>query len=246
MRMFLLNDMISIFSFFRYIAVTRVLDYQLIITKKRGFLLIAFAWTIALMFGLSPVLGSMANPDDLSICDGHRYKAKSVTLHSLAIIVLIPLILTVVIGIYVRVLLVAHKASHRRTEISDNSKSSSAREAGARIRVTVTMVMVLGAFIFCWLPTVFKHIYEIRHWYDAETMFAVRTVVEIMAYSNSMVNPIIYGYRNHLFRQAYKKLLQTVCFHVNGQNFNHGFRTLTTRLRLGSSMSNADTGTSRM
>ncbi|XP_071811347.1 adenosine receptor A2b-like isoform X2 [Apostichopus japonicus] len=223
----------------RYLAVTKVLKYQSILTSRRCYFLIAIAWSVAILFGLTPVLGSMKNPADLSICDGHRYKAKSVTLHSLAIIALIPTILIIVVGIYVRVLLVALKASHLRTNISNASSNStpSEREVTARLRATITMAMVLGAFIFCWLPTVFKHIYEIKHWYDFDIMFAVRTIVEIMAYLNSMINPIIYGYRNHLFRKSYKKLLNQVCRRTSGKLFNGHMRSLTIRLQLTSSTS---------
>lgn len=223
-----------VISFDRYLAVTKVLKYQSVMTQRRCFCLIGVAWIIALSFGLTPVLGRMKNPADLSICDGHRYQAKSVTLHSLAIIVLIPAILITVIGIYIRVLVIARKASHVRTNFSNATNSTpSERETTARLRATITMAMVLGAFIFCWLPTVFKHIYEIKHWYDFHVMFTLRTIVEIMAYMNSTVNPVIYGYRNHLFRKSYKKFLSLFFKRSSHQRFDHSkAKSVTVRFQL--------------
>lgn len=74
-----------------------------------------------------------------------------------------------------------------------------------------TLGIIMGCFILCWLPFFL--------WYVSTTMcgkdicphpVVVESIVFWIGYFNSSVNPIIYAYFNHEFREAFKETIQRV------------------------------------
>lgn len=74
-----------------------------------------------------------------------------------------------------------------------------------------TLGIIMGCFILCWLPFFL--------WYVSTSMCGkelcpypavVESVVFWIGYFNSSVNPIIYAYFNHEFREAFKETIQRV------------------------------------
>ncbi|PIK52079.1 putative pyroglutamylated RFamide peptide receptor [Apostichopus japonicus] len=81
----------------------------------------------------------------------------------------------------------------------------------ALMRTTVTTSIVLGAFAICWLPMTAKFIVEEYSSVDGTGLFVRETIAEVFLFGNSVVNPIIYGLRNDLFRKTYLCFIRSLC-----------------------------------
>ncbi|KAJ8047338.1 Octopamine receptor beta-3R [Holothuria leucospilota] len=73
------------------------------------------------------------------------------------------------------------------------------------------MVIVMGAFVICWTPSIFKLLFAVYGSYSVKTLDVIQVSAEILSVANSTVNPIIYGYRNSSFRAAYKNVITKYC-----------------------------------
>ena len=101
------------------------------------------------------------------------------------------------------IILIAYSIIFRIARYRARRVGSIARE----VRVAVTLAVVIMAFVVAWLPffvTLLVFVY-CRH---CTVPFKVMMpLVKWMHYSGSMVNPVIYTYRNKDFRAAFLKIL---------------------------------------
>ena len=84
-----------------------------------------------------------------------------------------------------------------------------ARRVGSiarEVRIAVTLAAVIMAFVVAWLPFFVALLIAVycRH---CSVPPVIVSIVKWMQYSGSMVNPIIYTYRNMDFRAAFIKIL---------------------------------------
>lgn len=96
-----------------------------------------------------------------------------------------------------------------------------------------TLGIIMGVFILCWLP--FFSWYTPQHICgkacDGMVPKEAVTILFWIGYFNSTLNPIIYAYFNHEFRDAFKKTLQWIfcccqdlkCLRVNRPNDNQHY-----------------------
>lgn len=80
-------------------------------------------------------------------------------------------------------------------------------------KTTITMAIVIALFLVCWMPyniTTFVIIID-SNMYNG-TVFSV---TYIMAILNSILNPIIYGWKNKKFRRAFRVQLHLQSAHVD-------------------------------
>ncbi|XP_069694871.1 octopamine receptor beta-1R-like [Periplaneta americana] len=93
--------------------------------------------------------------------------------------------------------------------IATSSKMKRERKAAR------TLGIIMSAFLACWLP--FFLWYVITTLCGDKACYCPPVVVAIVfwiGYFNSALNPLIYAYFNREFRAAFKKTLQSCCYHV--------------------------------
>ncbi|XP_067142649.1 QRFP-like peptide receptor [Centruroides vittatus] len=104
----------------------------------------------------------------------------------------------------------------------------------AKKKVIVLVCIVLTVFIVCWAPFQITLIYsefghssseygELPEWFNSFSYFAF-----YLAYSNSVLNPIIYGGFNNNFRQGLCAVLQCKCQRANFKRPISSKKSLTT------------------
>ncbi|XP_074083467.1 pyroglutamylated RF-amide peptide receptor [Macrotis lagotis] len=80
-------------------------------------------------------------------------------------------------------------------------------------RAVIMMVMVVSLFTVCWAPFHVIHMMmeysDFEKEYDDVTIKMIFAVVQIIGFSNSICNPIIYAFMNENFKKNY---LSAICF----------------------------------
>ena len=170
----------------RYVAIQKWRDYRVIVTKGRLKKLAAIAWISGPVF--------VASPSTISIAvSGH------ITIEVLA--ALICCMLALIVYFYVMVYL-----GVRKQKFSQISQVSVLVTMKLENRVAKTTALVTAALILSFVPvvslTLLGEVFPVLH-----RMSLVR-VGETLMFSNSLVNPLIYCYRDCRFKKAVLEILK--------------------------------------
>ena len=87
-----------------------------------------------------------------------------------------------------------------------SSKSTDNSSKHVLKRATIMMAVASLALILCWLPNQVYFLLAQLGYFELKPSIPVR-VVGVLVFSNSFMNPVIYGFMNKNFRKGYRKLL---------------------------------------
>ncbi|EHH57763.1 hypothetical protein EGM_07465, partial [Macaca fascicularis] len=192
--------------------------YKSLVTGTRARGVIAVLWVLAFGIGLTPFLG-WNSKDSATNCtepwDGTTNEScclvkclfENVVPMSYMVYfnffgcVLPPLLIMLVI--YIKIFMVACRQL-QRTELMDHSRTTLQRE----IHAAKSLAMIVGIFALCWLPV---------HAVNCVTLFQptqgknkpkwAMNMAILLSHANSVVNPIVYAYRNRDFRSTFRKII---------------------------------------
>ncbi|XP_022416630.1 adenosine receptor A2b isoform X1 [Delphinapterus leucas] len=202
----------------RYLAVRVPLRYKSLVTGARARGVIAVLWVLALGIGLTPFLGwnskdratNCTEPWDGSTnasCCFVKCLFENVVPMSYMVYfnffgcVLPPLLIMLVI--YVKIFLVACRQL-QRMELMDHTRTVLQRE----IHAAKSLAMIVGIFALCWLPVHAINCASLFQpaWAKEKPKWAMNTAI-LLSHANSVVNPIVYAYRNRDFRYTFHKII---------------------------------------
>ncbi|XP_032354121.1 adenosine receptor A2b [Camelus ferus] len=203
----------------RYLAVRVPLRYKSLVTGARARAVIAVLWVLAFGIGLTPFLGwnrgkgsatNCTEPGDRPANDSCcRVKCLFENVVPMSYMVyfnffgcVLPPLLTM-LAIYVKIFMVACRQL-QRMELRDHSRTVLQRE----IHVAKSLAMIVGIFALCWLPvhaincaTLFQ-----PAWAKEKPRWVMNTAI-LLSHANSVVNPIVYAYRNRDFRCMFHRII---------------------------------------
>ncbi|XP_031325325.2 adenosine receptor A2b isoform X1 [Camelus dromedarius] len=203
----------------RYLAVRVPLRYKSLVTGARARAVIAVLWVLAFGIGLTPLLGwnrgkgsatNCTEPGDRPANDSCcRVKCLFENVVPMSYMVyfnffgcVLPPLLTM-LAIYVKIFMVACRQL-QRMELRDHSRTVLQRE----IHVAKSLAMIVGIFALCWLPvhaincaTLFQ-----PAWAKEKPRWVMNTAI-LLSHANSVVNPIVYAYRNRDFRCMFHRII---------------------------------------
>nr|XP_020039819.1 adenosine receptor A2b [Castor canadensis] len=203
----------------RYLAICVPLRYKSLVTGTRARVVIAVLWVLAFGIGLTPFLGWNSKDSATNNCteswDGTINESccpvkclfENVVPMSYMVYfnffgcVLPPLL--IMLMIYIKIFMVACRQL-QRTELMDHSRTTLQRE----IHAAKSLAMIVGIFALCWLPV---------HAINCVSLFQpalaknkpkwAMNVAILLSHANSVVNPIVYAYRNRDFRYTFHKII---------------------------------------
>lgn len=219
-----------IISVDRYLAVTMPLRYASLVRPWRVAVAMASVWTVSvavsflpIQMGWNTVNGTVQNqgPGDPGRKCCFELNRPYVLTDSLLTFYL-PL--TAMCWIYLRILRIARAQAKRiinarptcitsynsrnNTAITKTLVSSVPPFALREHKATVTLAALVGAFVVCWLPYfILFTVLGLREHPDPSTV-PEYSIVLWLGYTNSALNPILYGALNRDFRTAYTHLLR--------------------------------------
>ncbi|KAK2492588.1 hypothetical protein MC885_004436 [Smutsia gigantea] len=215
--------------------------YKSLVTRTRARGVIAVLWVLAFGIGLTPFLG-WNSKDSATKCtepwDGATNEScclvrclfENVVPMSYMVYfnffgcVLPPLLIMLVI--YLKIFMVACRQL-QRTELMDHSRTTLQRE----IHAAKSLATIVGIFALCWLPVHAINCFNLFQpaWAKDKPKWAMNTAI-LLSHANSVVNPIVYAYRNRDFRYTFHKIISRYVFcqtdvlkSGNGQSNSYNF-----------------------
>ena len=191
----------------RHVAVIHAMRYSSLITKRRILSLILSAWLTAIFVALIQLswIGL-----DMNVNEGTEEEtARIIIIYDIFCIVLFFLVpLITMIFCYITIFLVLRKQlrvieQNNTPSFRKHVQRSSARER----RAAVIFAIMISIYIFCWLP---YFLLGLQHLIGNDYFTLPISVEYILFYYpkflNSLLNPLLYVFCKHDFRQAFRVL----------------------------------------
>ena len=211
-------------SFDRYLKISKPLQYRSRMTTSKSLKIIFIIWFISTAFATyaappdSGSTGFLANggvfcPD----YDGGT-ESKINGYYTFLYISVIFLLAIVILIIYARIFVVAHKRQKmlRNGELGETSIGQNQRSVLRHdLKIVRMLLIVVGVFFFCWLPLSISHLSDIynpnafRGW-SFRSLIIYIWVIYLLPLINSLCNPIIYACLDQTYREAFKHLFQKI------------------------------------
>lgn len=181
------------------------------VTPKRAGTAVVVCWTVAIVVGLTPMLG-WNNLERLKETTDAVNKSLLITCQFETVIsmeymvyfnffgwVLPPLV--VMLLIYAEIFYMIHKQLNKKVTASQTDPS---RYYGKELKLAKSLALVLFLFAVSWLPL---------HILNCITLFSPKFQKKILIYvaillshGNSAVNPVVYAFRIKKFRNSFLKI----------------------------------------
>lgn len=174
---------LSIMSIERCCAIVKPMRYKSVITTRRLKVVLYMTWLFCF---ITPSL-------DAFIDEPRKQTYVQFTVISMA------LLYVVIILSYAYVFQTVKKQSYQRRQLSHATDAS--KEAEKKLAKTVAFV--IGLFTLCWSPFAVRMVFKPSVNYGSEYIWTVTASL-----ANSVVNPILYFYRSHTFRNALKNIFK--------------------------------------
>ncbi|XP_068438526.1 histamine receptor H2a [Clinocottus analis] len=217
----------------RYLAVTMPLRYASLVMPWRVAVAMASVWTVSvavsflpIQMGWNTVNGTVQNQGPWAPERKCRFELnRPYVLTDSLLTFFLPLV--AMCWTYLRILRIARAQAKRiisarptcvtsynyrnNPSTSTTVVSSVTAVALREHKATVTLAAVIGAFVVCWLPYfILFTVLGLNEHPDPSTV-PEYSIVLWLGYTNSALNPILYGALNRDFRSAYTHLLRCRC-----------------------------------
>ncbi|XP_030646649.1 lysophosphatidic acid receptor 2a [Chanos chanos] len=167
-------------------------------SNRRVFILITGIWMLALVMGLMPIMGwnCMCGLATCSVVSPLYSRSYHVFLAILTLV-----IFSIMVAMYTRIFIYVR---HKSSSMSQNTSQVQHKETVVNLMKTVAIV--LGAFVICWTPGM---VILLLDGLDCKTcqVLQFEKYCLVLAECNSLVNPIIYSYRDVEMRSTFKHIL---------------------------------------
>ncbi|XP_038055735.1 octopamine receptor beta-1R-like [Patiria miniata] len=192
----------------RFVAIVQPLRYKRYFTVRRLIVLFVAMWLLSLLLQLPYMLTPDFNPDT-SQCDRPRISTFSRIFYVFTnfLFIIIPSICT--LWCYWRILKCLRTSA--RTFLEENNRGPGLELLYACRKVVQTLFIVYVAFIILWFPNLILGIIYSLPVTTLSTPPGLNTAFKLMAFSNSVVNPFIYGFKYRQLRKAFKVAVMPCC-----------------------------------
>ncbi|XP_051572595.1 lysophosphatidic acid receptor 2-like [Myxocyprinus asiaticus] len=169
-------------------------------TKHRVVMLIVTIWLVAIVMGLVPVMGWNCVCDLSTCCTVAPLYSRSFLIFWALLNLLAFFIM---VAVYTHIFIYVRRRSQQMSPHIDQPSNNQ-----TVISLMKTMSMILGAFVICWTPGLVILLLDGLSCASCQVLKYEKYCL-VLAECNSLVNPIIYSFRDKDMRTTYKHVL---CF----------------------------------
>ncbi|XP_010890829.1 lysophosphatidic acid receptor 2a [Esox lucius] len=172
-------------------------------TNRRVVLLIVFIWILAIVMGLVPSMGwncqcQLSDCSTIAPLYSRKYLIFWASLNLLTF--------SFMVAVYARILVYVRRKSRRMSRHSVYPRAHSETV----VNLMKTISIVLGVFVLCWTPGLVTLLLDGIMGKESHAA-AYEKYCLILAECNSLVNPLIYTYRDKEMRRTFKCILGFLC-----------------------------------
>ncbi|XP_035261518.1 lysophosphatidic acid receptor 2b [Anguilla anguilla] len=171
-------------------------------TNQRVVLLIVGIWGLAIIMGLVPTMGwhCICDLDGCSTMAPMYSRTYMVFWAGLNL-----LTFSIMVAVYTRIFIYVRHKSHRMSQ-----HTTQVRHRQTVINLMKTVSMILGAFVICWTPGLVVLLLDGLDCVSCKVLNYEKYCL-VLAECNSLMNPIIYSYRDKDMRRTFKRILCFLC-----------------------------------
>ena len=226
---------LTFISFDRYLKISKPLQYRSRMTTSKSFKIIFIIWLISTAlatYAATPDSGANGILINSLYCRAdNKTPSKEVAL-SISLCVILFLLVTVMLTMYVRIFVVAHKRQKmlQNGELGETSTGQNQRSVLRQdLKIVRMLLIVAGVFCLCWFPLGIWNLLIIIHYPNSmlnnwSLGYRYRLIIfhylaHLLGLFNSLCNPIIYACLDQTYREAFKSLFQKImcCTRSNTQ-----------------------------
>uniref|UniRef100_A0A3B3UIG4 Trace amine associated receptor 1 n=1 Tax=Poecilia latipinna TaxID=48699 RepID=A0A3B3UIG4_9TELE len=189
----------------RYHAVCKPLTYKSTMTDRIIAMMILGCWGTAALIGIGIIIAGF----NQGKCEGDCVIDALIST-TLACIFSFYIPVIIMLGIYLKIFLVAQSQLNSIHSTGCRSKKSTAAVSKTERKATKTLAVVMGVFILCWSPYFLCIIFQPLT-YDVTPISVIETL-NWLTLSNSMLNPFIYAFFYSWFRSAVRMMISGKIF----------------------------------
>uniref|UniRef100_A0A8C5QV26 Lysophosphatidic acid receptor 3 n=1 Tax=Leptobrachium leishanense TaxID=445787 RepID=A0A8C5QV26_9ANUR len=169
------------------------------LTKRRVTCLIILIWVIAIFMGALPTLGwnCICNLETCSTL-APIYSRSYLTFWAVSNLVAFFIMVIVYLRIYMYV--------QRKTNVLSSHTTGSISRRRTPIKLMKTVMTVLGAFVICWTPGMVVLLLDGLNCTTCGVLQVKRWFL-LLALANSVMNPIIYSYKDEEMWRTFKRMI---------------------------------------
>ena len=191
----------------RLIAISYPLHYAQIMTQTKAMLLIAAIWFIDIIFQSIPLFG-VNNYDTSPFCLFELVMNEQYRFVNFLSGLLFAFLMLL---IYIRIFCIVRY--HLRRIRAENAQNPSQSQTRSSSQMNTVIAMVVLIFHISWLPFFITELTMIKAEDVTQQKVVVANFCVFPGLINSVVNPVIYAWKNKQYRSAFRKLLRLKAMH---------------------------------
>uniref|UniRef100_A0A182PT70 G-protein coupled receptors family 1 profile domain-containing protein n=1 Tax=Anopheles epiroticus TaxID=199890 RepID=A0A182PT70_9DIPT len=181
----------------RYIAICYPLHYTRLMTKRTALTILGFGWCLAISIATIPLIWNKW--ETAQECEFDEL------LHPWYVAgVITPIFSVVWLCLFVVYWRIWREASKHAKQLRAHGGAS--ERYSSDWKSVQVVLLIMGCFTFCWIPYFVVVLTQIFAFVEDSSPTLYKAAFSL-AMANSMMNPIIYAWKNTHFRHAFKQLL---------------------------------------
>ncbi|XP_059212932.1 trace amine-associated receptor 1-like [Centropristis striata] len=188
---------------YRYYAVCQPLSYRTKMNVRVIVVMILLSWTVS---PLGVVINSRIKPEQSNGCV--LFQQTRTAIIGIFFAFYLPAI--IMFSIYVKIFIVAQRQVRSIQNTTCKSKKSGAAVSKSERKATKTLAIVMGVFLICWTP-----FFLCITFYPLSNYTIPVPLIETfkwLGWSNSMFNPLVYGFFYRWFRSSLRMIISGKIF----------------------------------
>ncbi|XP_037607460.1 trace amine-associated receptor 1-like [Sebastes umbrosus] len=195
--------------FDRYYAVCQPLRYRSKINVRTIVNMILVSWTVSALIGIGNTIWGLSKGQS-NICLLFQDKSKPTAIMGAIFMFYLPAI--VMFSIYLKIFMVAQRQARSIQNTTCQNKKSGATISKMERKATKTLAIVMGIFLICWTPFFLCTSFHLFN--NNAIPPPVIQMFKWLGWSNSMLNPFVYGFFYTWFRTAFRMIITGKIFQV--------------------------------